>query len=62
MWKDMATGLYRALMDQDWRRQAIQPGSARAQELSWDANARKTAVVYQEVYERCCRKNTAANT
>ncbi|MGH7214113.1 MAG: glycosyltransferase family 4 protein [Tepidisphaeraceae bacterium] len=54
--EDMAAGLHRALTDKDWRRQAVATGAERAAALSWAQNARRTARVYQELWEEAISK------
>ena len=50
--EDMAAGLYRALTDQAWRESAVRAGRARAAALSWAENARQTAALYQDLWDR----------
>lgn len=51
----IAAGLHRALADQGWRRSAVSAGCARASALSWDENARQTAVLYHQVWKEMQR-------
>jgi glycosyltransferase involved in cell wall biosynthesis len=48
----IARGLAQALTDQAWRNMAIRRGLARASELTWHANAQRTAALYQELWTR----------
>lgn len=47
----MAMGLYRALTDLNWRKGAVDAGLARAAQLSWEANARRTATLYHTLWD-----------
>jgi glycosyltransferase involved in cell wall biosynthesis len=56
---DIARGLHRALTDLEWRARAVEAGRRRAGELSWEENARRTAAVYHEVFDRAIAKPQA---
>jgi alpha-1,3-rhamnosyl/mannosyltransferase len=48
----IAAGLRRGLTDSNWRAKAVAAGRNRAQELSWERNARQTSDVYHEMWEQ----------
>lgn len=47
---DIATGIHKALTDENWRRQAVEKGILRAEYLSWERNAQLTAELYTSVW------------
>lgn len=55
----MAAGLHRGLTDGAWRETAIHAGLARAQTLTWDANARQTSAVYDVLWEQITAQRPA---
>lgn len=54
---DIAKGLHRALTDSAWQSFAVDAGHTRANELSWAANAKKTADIYCRLWEEQAAAN-----